>query len=550
MDENLPGEKKGNFVDKDPLFSTDLATIVPKKVTLIACPWTFYNEVEFQSQQLGLGYVGAYAQKFGHKIVAFIDPMVSGGHLIKMPIQTKYQLANRFGLPDEEIVNKIPKDTDVIGVNAPFTDSRILLYPLTRKIKAAFPNVKLVIGGILATTLPRQVITHSGADIVVKGEGEIAFAKILNDVPLEKIPGLVFRLPSGDIFESNSRSEQLISINSIPSPGYDFRPIEEYVKWSPRGDRADKTLSVISSRGCPFTCEFCSIPEKGQRWRPFTPERVLEEIKMAIEKWGVNHIEFEDDNFTLQEPRALKILEYLRELRRQGHQMTCSFPNGIMIDKMSKDLAALMAEAGTDIAYLPVESGDPRILIAMDKPNADGHLQKTLEIAKYCVDAGLKVSCFFIVAYPGGEITKKKYIRPEYASHTVERDGKFYMMGEDEESFQTTIKFCKQLRELGVQGITPLIATPYPGTDMYNFCEKFGFLVYPDDKDVLTTVSYAAMRPGLVQINTPWCSRQRAYERWREMMDVFPTYHNVRKQDESKLLSGKEIQKGGPTPAI
>ena len=546
MDEHLPGEKKGNFVEKDLLLFTDLTSVVPKKVTLIACPWTFYNEVEFQSQQLGLGYVGAYAQKFGHQIVAFIDPMVSGGHLIKMPMQTKYQLTNRFGFSDEGIVNRIPQNTDVIGVNAPFTDSRIVLYPLTRKIKAAFPNAKLVIGGVLATTLPRQVITHSGADIVVKGEGEIAFAKILNDVPLEKIPGLVFRLPSGDIFESNLRSEQLASINSIPPPGYDFRPIEEYVKWSPRGDRADKTLSVISSRGCPFTCEFCSIPEKGQRWRPFTPERVLKEIKMAIEKWGVNHIEFEDDNFTLQEPRALKVLEYLRELRRQGCQMACSFPNGIMIDKMSKNLATLMAEAGTDIAYLPVESGDPRTLIAMDKPNADGHLQKTLEIAKYCVDAGLNVSCFFIVAYPGGEINKRKYIRPEYAPHIIERDGRFYMMGEDEESFQTTIKFCKQLRGLGVQGITPLIATPYPGTDMYDFCEKFGFLVYPDDKDVLTTVSYAAMRPGLVQINTPSCSQQRAYERWREMMDMFPTYHNVRKADESKLLSGKEIRTDNP----
>src|SRR3989344_5984587 len=98
------------------------------------------------------------------------------------------------------------------------------------------------------------------------------------------------------------------------------------------------------------------------------------------------------------------------------------------------------------------------------------------------------------------------------------RDGEnLYMRGEDEESFENTINFCKKLHELGVNGITPLIATPYPGTEMYHFCEKFGLLAFPDEKDVLTTVSYAAVRPDFVQINTTWCSRAQAFERWETM---------------------------------
>lgn len=549
------------FLKSDPSHSrTD---IVPKNVTLIACPWTFYERAEFLSQQLGLGYVGAYAKKFGHRIIKYIDPMIAGGNAVSVSVQTRYQRTKRFGFSDDWIVGEIPSETDVIGVNAPFTDSRIVLYPLIRAIKKKFPNIPVVVGGVLATTLPHQVIRESDADIVVKGEGEIAFSRILNGDPLESIPGLVFKKMDGSIFENSMRSQQLKTVDQIPSPGYDFRPMKEYVLWSPRGDRADRTLSLISSRGCPFTCEFCSIPEKGQEWRPFTPERVLEEIKMAIKEWGVNHIEFEDDNFTLQEPRALAVLNYLRELRQRGNPVTCSFPNGIMIDRMSESLAVLLKEAGADIIYLPVESGDTRILMGMDKPQAQKHLDTTLQVAKWCVDAGLQTSCFFICAYPGGRINKKwrlgkhgdifrglGYGETDKVSEWG-MDGKYllrqgeelFMSGEDQKSFEVTLAYCKQLRSLGVHGITPLIATPYPGTELYEVCERFGWLAFEDNHDVLTTVSYAGtMKADYIQIETPWCSRKEALARWQLMMDTFPTFHNVRKESDERPLTGAELR--------
>lgn len=549
------------FLVRDP--SRTRKDIKPKKVTLIACPWTFYERAEFLSQQLGLGYVGAYARQFGHEIVRYIDPMLNGGMAISTPVRTKLQETRRFGHPDEVIVDGIPEDTEVIGINAPFTDSRLTLYPLVRAIKKRFPHVPVVVGGVLATTLPNQIIEESGADIVVKGEGEIAFSRILNGDPLESIPGLVVKRSDGSIFAHPQRSEQLKTVDQIPPPGYDFRPMEEYVKWSPRGDRADRTLSLISSRGCPFTCEFCSIPEKGQLWRPFTPERVLEEIKHAIKTWGVNHIEFEDDNFTLQEPRALAVLGYLKELRQKGHEITCSFPNGIMIDRMTESLAVLLKEAGADIIYLPVESGDTRVLLSMDKPEAQKHLATTLEVAKWCVDAGLQTSCFFITAYPGGRVNKKwqsgrhadafrglGYGTTDAVSRWG-REGKYllqegdelFMAGEDAQAFETTLAFCRKLRALGVQGITPLIATPYPGTELYEVCERFEWLAFKDNHDVLTTVSYAGgMKHEYLQIETPWCTREEALQRWRLMMDTFPTFHNVRKESDDRLLTGSELR--------
>lgn len=536
------GGNRENLIMVDPVERTDMKKIRPKKIALVASPWVFDDGVEFQSQQLGLGYVGAYAVKFGHQIVAFVDPMVDGGYKIKVPLQTKYRRTNRFGHPDSEVVRRIPEDVDLIGLNTPFTDSRLTAYPLINAIKDAFPDVPLVVGGILATTLPPQVLEESKADIVVKGEGEIAFARIANGEPLDKIPGLVFRQSEGTVCENPLRSEQLKSIDSIPPPGYHFRPMTEYASWSPRGDRGRRTLSIISSRGCPFTCEFCSIPEKGQRWRPFTPERILGEIDMCIEKYGINHIEFEDDNFTLVEERAVPILQHLAKLRSRGYPLECSFPNGIMIDRMSRDLAFLMKDAGTDIAYLPVESGDTRVLIAMEKPNAEGHLDKTREIARYCVEAGLFVSCFFIVAYPGGAVNRKKYAKPEYEPHLIRDGDRVYMRGEDEESFEKTLNFCRELRAIGVQGITPLIATPYPGTELYHVCDTFGWLAFPDAKDVVTTVSYAHMKPEYVQIETPYCSQKRAYERWQEMVEMFPAFHNVRRfESDEEIVPTQEV---------
>lgn len=536
------GGNRENLIEIDPSEQADRKKTKPKKIALVASPWVFDDHVEFRSQQLGLGYVGAYAEKFGHQVVAFIDPMVEGGYQVKVPLKTKYRSTHRFGHPDSHTVSRIPKDVDVIGLNAPFTDSRLTAYPLIDAIKAAFPNVPLVVGGVLATTLSRQVLQESRADIVVKGEGEIAFARIANGEPLNKIPGVVYRGADGVIIENPLRSEQLRTIDSIPPPGYHFRPMDEYAAWSPRGDSGRRTLSLISSRGCPFTCEFCSIPEKGQRWRPFTPERIIGEIDAVVEKYDINHIEFEDDNFTLQQERAAPILQHLIALRKKGMPIACSFPNGIMIDRMTKELATLMAEAGTDIAYLPVESGDTRVLCSMDKPDALNHLEKTHKVARFCVEAGLFVSCFFIVAYPGGAIRLKKYLQPEYEHHLIYDGDDVYMRGEDEESFENTVNYCKRLRELGVHGITPLVATPYPGTELYYLCDKFGWLVFEDNKDVLTTVSYAHMKPEYIQIETPYCSRERAFSRWKDMAAMFPAYHNVRRfEDTEGIVMTQEV---------
>lgn len=503
-----------------------------KKITLLACPWVFQGDAEFQSQQLGLAYIGSYLIECGHKIVKYIDPMLHGGQFIKIAVETEFQIINRVGQSDEWIIEQIQEDSDYIFINVPFTDSRFVFYTLCNKIKVKYPAMIIVIGGILATTLPFQVMEETKADILVKGEGEIAAARILNGENLQSIPGVLYRNSKNEIFENNQRSEQLSNIDEIPwITRYDFRPMQEYVNWSPRGNTVDKTFSYITSRGCPFTCEFCSIPEKGQQWRSFSPERVIAEIQFMIDKYAITRVEIEDDNFTLKKIHSMPILKYFKKLRDQGYPLKISFPNGVMIDRLDREQIFAMRDAGTEIIYLPVESGEQKNLIAMNKPVATEHLEKSLQVAKWCAEAGLESGAFFIIGYPGGRVTKeslKKIIRDKYSESILEDSANgMWIKGEDSISFNETVEFSKKLINAGVTYVTPLIATPYPGTDLYNNCEKYGWLRRPDHSEMVTTISYQNPKIDFINISTPWCSAEEAFERYKLLSNMFSTKHNV-----------------------
>ncbi len=522
---------------KSPVHSQNNKNFISKKVTLLACPWVFQGDPEFQSQQLGLAYIGSFLIECGHSVSRYIDPMLDDGQFKKEPIETESQTIYRVGHSDEWIIDNIAKDSDYIFINTPFTDSRFVFYPLCNKIKSNFPNIPIVVGGILATTLPMQIMSETNADIIVKGEGEIAASRILNGDELSSIPGIVYRDSDGEIHEHHQRSEQLANIDEIPwITKYKFRPMKDYVNWSPRGNKINKTFSYITSRGCPFACEFCSIPEKGQRWRSFSPERVIDEVKFMIENYGVTHIEIEDDNFTLKRKHSIPILEYFKGLREDGYPINLSFPNGVMIDRLDREHIFAMKDAGTEMIYLPVESGELKNLIAMNKPVATEHLEQTIRVAEWCAEADLVAGSFFIIGYPGGRVFKgalQDIVRKDYSDSILEENEEnIWIKGEDEKSFMETVEYAKKLVNIGVKYVTPLIATPYPGTAMYDICEKFGWLKTPDHAKMITTISYQDPKVDFVNIDTPWCSAEEAFARWQYIYDIFDIKHNAIKVDE------------------
>jgi radical SAM superfamily enzyme YgiQ (UPF0313 family) len=202
-----------------------------------------------------------------------------------------------------------------------------------------------------------------------------------------------------------------------------------------------------------------------------------------------------------------------------------------MIDRLDREHIFAMKDAGTEMIYLPVESGELKNLISMNKPAATEHLEKSLEVARWCAEAELEAGAFFIIGYPGGRVSQKslqKIIYDTYPDSILEEDSNsIWIRGEDKKSFMETVKFARKLVQEGVKYVTPLIATPYPGTDLYDICEKFGWLKNLDHSEMVTTISYQNPKVDFINIDTPWCPSDEAFARWKYLSDLFEIKHNV-----------------------
>ncbi len=144
-------------------------------MTLIALPWIFsqptFQSHEGYSQNLGIGYLAAYAEKNGHEV--FVIDAFADGVDNKREIwfgKNKYYI---YGLTPEETVNRIPEDTEMVGITCPFNSQACLIEQFATEIKRRYPNKLTVLGGTYATTFPMEAINKQSVDVVVKGEGEI-----------------------------------------------------------------------------------------------------------------------------------------------------------------------------------------------------------------------------------------------------------------------------------------------------------------------------------------------------------------------------------------
>ena len=429
-------------------------------VTLINGPWYFPRELEFVSQNLGLGYLGAALEEAGHK-VEIIDAVALGMDRCEK-VRLPYQTVNRWGLPYGEILDHIPDKTQFIGITCPFTNNRIIARELSAAVRERFPKTLQGMGGVFPSTMPHDAL-YDTVDFVMRGEGEYSLIRLLGGEAIETIPGFVFKR-DGEIVDTG-QAETRKDLDLLPSPARHLLPTELYVTHrSPRGLIGRRTATMITSRGCPYTCGFCSIhPISGHTWRIHSANRVLGEIEDLYGRYGVEHIEFEDDNMTIDLVRARAILEGIIEMRAKGKPISWEIPNGVRIDALDESFIEMCVESGNRRLYLPLEHGDPEQLERMDKRLKLEHVERAVH---WCKKHGVKSLLFVIIGYPG----------------------------ESEESFKRCWDYCKKLRSIGADRFEVFIAKPYPGTPMYKLCEEKGYLVHPDMENVVFHMDYAGVQ--------------------------------------------------------
>jgi anaerobic magnesium-protoporphyrin IX monomethyl ester cyclase len=249
----------------------------------------------------------------------------------------------------------------------------------------------LVAGGPLATSNPEEFA--STFDVVVLGEGEETTLELAQSVKnggnIARIPGIVYK-ENKEIKYTNPRP-LMENLDRLPFPARDMFDNEAYKHYY-KGSFGYTTTSVMTSRGCPFQCDFCSRPVFGNSFRSRTAANIVDEVE-TIKKLGYDRVWFADDCFTLNRNRLLGICDELVQ-RRINIGWECLS----RVDTVDSQVAQRMKAAGCIRVFLGLESGNDNVLRIMKK-------QATVKQAKEAVgafkQAKVQTGAFFILGYPG-----------------------------------------------------------------------------------------------------------------------------------------------------
>jgi len=244
-----------------------------------------------------------------------------------------------------------------------------------------------------------------GADYVIKGEGETTLLELSTQVlkstadSAGEIPGLCF-LESGNVVESISR-KPIRDLGSLPLPAWDLVDLEDYRRhWLAANGYF--SLNVVTTRGCPFGCNWCAKPIYGRGYTSRSPENVVQEIAVLKEKYNPDHIWFCDDIFGLK-PGWLN--EFQKEIEHSGLDIRykCLSRADLLI---KENTFSMLAASGCETVWIGAESGAQKILDAMDKGTTVEQIRLATRRLK---ENGIKVGYFLQFGYPGesyGDILK------------------------------------------------------------------------------------------------------------------------------------------------
>ena len=339
------------------------------KVTLVY-PFfkPFYDNSLFRFPPLGLGYIAAALKRQGVQV----------------------ELVDCTFLTREQAVTRVKQSKpNIIGFYSMFSMKKT-----TMELAALLRNdcELLVVGGPLPTLNPAGYL--GVFDVVVIGEGEAAMAEIAEChekcIGFSGVKGVAFNGNDGMVTQTSSRM-QIEDLDSLPFPAREFFDNEAYKQHYLK--RFGYSISpLMTSRGCPFSCDFCSRPVFGQSFRSRSAGNVVDEVE-EIAGLGYDRIWFADDCFTLNPKRLLGVCDELVK-RRLNMSWECLS----RVDTMDHEVAVKMRRAGCLRVFFGIESGTDKVLDLMRK-------QITVEQARKAVynskAAGLQVGAFFILGYPG-----------------------------------------------------------------------------------------------------------------------------------------------------
>ena len=418
------------------------------KVTLIHPP-VYINKNGLTalrpSLPLGLAYIAAVLREDKHEVSvidalgAAPEQMIGDGDIW------------RLGLTPDEIVARIPKDAQAIGITSMWSYSWPIVRELIKTVKLAFPGVPIVCGGEHFTAVPDLSMAQAPIDYLVLGEGEETAIALFRAIELQlevsTIPGIVFRKPDGAVVK-NPRRDRIRDVDQLPWPAWEFFDIEAYS--SNRlvsGIYYGMTVPILATRGCPYQCTYCSSPNMWTtRWFARSPKDVIDEIESYHRRYGATNFPFQDLTAILKREW---VVDFCREIESRKLKITWQLPAGTRSEIIDEEVARLLVRSGCRSLNFAPESGSERTRAHMKKMLTDEKLFRAVHAS---VKAGLNVGAFFVLAYPT----------------------------DDEEDLRATVRLAARLGRAGIDDVSAGFFFPLPSTEITRQLEKEGKIVYDD----------------------------------------------------------------------
>ena len=391
-------------------------------------------------EPLNLTYLAAYLEAQG------IPVRICDGQVERLTKEHMFDVLKRF-------------QPRVVGISCstPLVSASLQIAVWTKECS---PGIKVIFGGAHPTSFPRELLESSSIDAVATGEAEITLHEYVEAVKtsgkFHHIKGIVFK-ENGQII-SNPARQLLHELDRLPFPALHLLPVDEYAPALDLYSRSP-SFSMITSRGCPYRCIFCAGRLiSGHQYRARSAENVLEEITLLVERYKARNIFFMDDHFLFHRTRTEQICDLMI---REGLHKRITWLCAARTDKVEEDILKKMRRAGCRMICYGIETGSQRLMDLLKKKI---NLDTVAEAVRMTRRAGIKTRGTFILGIP-----------------TETR----------EESLQT-IEFAKGI---GIDYAKFNLITPYPGTELYNFCREQGLDFSKDWAKLIPAIGFSDQEP-------------------------------------------------------
>ncbi|MBC87571.1 MAG: hypothetical protein CL677_10385 [Bdellovibrionaceae bacterium] len=354
----------------------------------------------YMSEPLGLICLATYLdQQLGEKVDTTIIDLYAAGAM--EPTADGDIICH--GKSDPEYIRQQIESVqpDMIGIHCNFTAYADDSYELAETIKNLFPNIPIVIGGAHPTIEGAEIMrNHPYIDIVAKGEGEQIIEALarhyMGEIPIEEVPGILHRVDGKVV--ANKPVELMKDLDVLPIPKRDYVDMEKYTYFNKETIwyvKNNPIATIMTSRGCPYNCVFCSTKVVWTRkWRFRSLEKVFEEIHDLVENHGVREIVINDDQFMTRRKRIHAFCDHFIEAKLP---VTFAVDSGISIWLIDEELLKKMKKAGFYSLRFPIETGCKETLKYVKKPV---NLDKAKDMIRIATRMGFWTSSNIIVGFP------------------------------------------------------------------------------------------------------------------------------------------------------